>query len=36
MLACWAHTEETAARVDRAQLLMAEGPCIDAVAAADT
>jgi hypothetical protein len=31
-----AHTTETAAAVDRAQLRMVEGPCIDAVARADT
>jgi ANTAR domain-containing protein/GAF domain-containing protein len=36
MLACAAHTTETAAAVDRAQIRMAEGPCIDAVAGAGT
>ncbi|HSK60571.1 MAG TPA: ANTAR domain-containing protein [Actinomycetospora sp.] len=36
MLACGGHTTATAARVDQAQLEMAEGPCIDAVAGADT
>ena len=35
MLACAAHTTETAARVDGAQIRMGEGPCIDAVAGAD-
>lgn len=36
MLACAAHTTETAAAVDRAQIRMSEGPCIDAVAGTDT
>ncbi|WP_433782657.1 ANTAR domain-containing protein [Actinomycetospora sp. CA-101289] len=36
VLAGAAHTTETAARVDHAQIAMAEGPCIDAVAGADT
>jgi hypothetical protein len=36
MLACAAHTTETAAAVDRAQIRMAEGPCIDAVTGAGT
>ena len=36
VLACGGHTTETAARVDQAQIGMAEGPCIDAVAGADT
>ena len=36
VLACAAHTTETAAAVDRAQIRMAEGPCIDAVAGADS
>lgn len=35
MLACAAHTTETAARIDGAQIRMGEGPCIDAVAGAD-
>jgi hypothetical protein len=35
-LCCAAHTTDTAAAVDRAQIRMAEGPCIDAVARADT
>ncbi len=35
-LSCAAHTTETAQAVDRAQIRMAEGPCIDAVARADT
>jgi hypothetical protein len=34
-LACAAHTTDTAAAVDRAQIGMAEGPCIDAVAGTD-
>jgi hypothetical protein len=36
VLACGGHTTETAARVDQAQIGMVEGPCIDAVAGADT
>jgi hypothetical protein len=36
MLTCAAHTTETAAAVDRAQIGMSEGPCIDAVAGTDT
>ncbi|GAA4769020.1 hypothetical protein GCM10023199_57460 [Actinomycetospora chibensis] len=36
LLACGGHTTETAARVDQAQIGMGEGPCIDAVAGADT
>jgi ANTAR domain-containing protein len=36
LLACGGHTTETAARVDQAQIRMGEGPCIDAVAGADT
>jgi hypothetical protein len=36
MLACRANTTETAARVDQAQIRMAEGPCIDAVTGQDT
>jgi hypothetical protein len=36
ILTCAAHTTERAARVDLAQIRMAEGPCIDAVAGADT
>ncbi|NMO88323.1 ANTAR domain-containing protein [Actinomycetospora sp. TBRC 11914] len=35
-LSCAAHTTETAAAVDRAQIGMAEGPCLDAIAGADT
>ncbi|NMO88332.1 ANTAR domain-containing protein [Actinomycetospora sp. TBRC 11914] len=35
-LSCAAHTSETAAAVDRAQIGMAEGPCLDAIAGADT
>src|ERR687885_115310 len=35
MLACRANTTETAARVDQAQIRMAEGPCIDAVTGTD-
>jgi hypothetical protein len=35
-LTCGAYTTDTAARVDLAQIRMAEGPCIDAVAGADT
>ncbi|HEY2224501.1 ANTAR domain-containing protein [Actinomycetospora sp.] len=36
MLACRATTTQKAAQVDRAQLQMAEGPCIDAVCGTDT
>jgi len=36
VLACGGHTTDTAARVDQAQIGMREGPCIDAVAGADT
>jgi hypothetical protein len=36
LLVCAAHTTETAEAVDRAQIGMAEGPCIDAVAGTDT
>ena len=36
LLACGGHTTETAAQVDQAQIGMGEGPCIDAVAGADT
>ncbi|GAA4824769.1 GAF and ANTAR domain-containing protein [Actinomycetospora corticicola] len=35
-LTCAVHTTETAAAVDRAAIRLAEGPCIDAVAGADT
>ncbi|MEJ2890528.1 GAF and ANTAR domain-containing protein [Actinomycetospora aeridis] len=35
-LSCAAHTTETAEAVDRTQIRMAEGPCIDAIAGADT
>jgi hypothetical protein len=35
-LSCAAHTTETAEAVDRTQIRMAEGPCIDAVAGAGT
>jgi hypothetical protein len=35
-LSCAAHTTETAAAVDRAQLRVAQGPCIDAIAGTDT
>ena len=36
MLSCKASTTQTAARIDRAQLQLAEGPCIDAVCGART
>jgi hypothetical protein len=36
MLVCRAHTTETAARVDEAQVRRAEGPCIDALSGGDT
>lgn len=35
-LSCAAHTTETAEAVDRTQIRMAEGPCIDAIAGAHT